>query len=70
MPKQGSRGFWAMPNSSQGDRLTLADIVTAQIASWARAAKVTIQPTTAAYLARMEARLGLETGLGRIATKL
>ena len=39
-----------------GDDLTLADIVAGQIASWARAAKIPLQPTTAAYLARMESR--------------
>ena len=39
-----------------GDRLTIADIIAGQIARWAQAAKITLQPTTAAYLARMEAR--------------
>lgn len=39
-----------------GDKLTLADIIAAQIASWARNAKITLQPTTATYLARMEDR--------------
>ncbi len=39
-----------------GDSLTLADIIAGQIASWARAAKISLQPATAAYLARMEAR--------------
>lgn len=39
-----------------GDQLTLADIIAGQIASWARAAKITLQPTTAKYLTRMEER--------------
>ena len=39
-----------------GDTLTLADIIAGQIASWARGAKIPLQPATAAYLARMEAR--------------
>ncbi len=39
-----------------GNTFTLADIIAAQIASWARAARITLQPTTASYLARMEAR--------------
>ncbi len=39
-----------------GDKLTLADIIAGQIASWARAAKIPLQRTTAAYLTRMEER--------------
>ena len=39
-----------------GADLTLADIIAGQIASWARGAKMPLQPTTSDYLARMEAR--------------
>ena len=39
-----------------GDTLTLADIIAGQTFSWARAAKVPLQASTATYLARMEAR--------------
>ncbi len=46
----GDKEFFA------GDKLTLADIIAGQIASWSRAAKITLQPATAEYLARMENR--------------
>lgn len=39
-----------------GDTLTLADIIAAQTFSWARAAKIPLQETSAAYLANMERR--------------
>lgn len=47
-----------------GDDLTLADIIAGQIASWARGAKITLQPTTAAYLARMESRPAWQRAFG------
>ena len=46
-----------------GDTLTLADIIAGQIASWARAAKITLQTTTAEYLSRMEDRSAWQRAL-------
>ena len=47
-----------------GDDLTIADIIAGQIARWARDARIELQPSTAAYLARMEARPAWQRALG------